>query len=236
MSFQLALGHEKKGHSGADGYVEAMQALMNADKKIVHIDCDRMDRSHADQLLAAFPERVINAGAAEQNVMSVAAGMTASGMKPVVHSSACFASRKMLDQAYLSSGYSKLPVRVIGSDPGIKAGLESGRHMAFEDCALYMTIVIDPCDYVQTKALTEQLAGCDNLSYMRLLSDECTEVYQDGAQFEIGKGVMLRDGTNVTIIASGVMVDEALRAAEKLEAEEGIRVRVIDNEYLETAG
>lgn len=232
MNFQLALGHEKKGRSSADGYIDAMRDLMGSDKTIVHLDCDLMDRSHVDRLSPVFPERVINVGAAEQNAMGVAAGMATSGLTPFVHSSACFASRRMLDQAYLSSGFSKLPVHVVGSDPGITAGLEGGSHMAFEDCALYMTIpdsiVIDPCDYVQTKALTEQLAGSENISYMRLMHDDCLEVYKDGSQFEIGKGVMLRDGTDVTIIASGIMVDEALQAAEQLEKTEGLQVRVID--------
>ena len=89
-------------------------------------------------------------------------------------------------------------------------------------------VVIDSCDYVQTKSLTEQLAKCDKPSYMRLIRKDCIQVYGDGSQFEIGKGVTLRDGSDVTIIASGIMVDEALKAAEMLESAQQIHARVLD--------
>ncbi|NBI82341.1 transketolase family protein, partial [Clostridiaceae bacterium] len=179
-----------------------------------------------------FPERTFNAGIAEQNAMGVASGMAATGMKVFVHSFGCFAARRMFDQAFLAAGYSELPVHVIGSDPGVTAAFNGATHMPFEDCALYMTIpnavVIDSCDYVQTKALTEQLARCEKPSYMRLIRKDCIQVYGDGSQFEIGKGVTLRDGGDVTIIASGILVDEALKAAELLESAQKINARVLD--------
>ena len=103
--------------------------------------------------------------------------------------------------------------------------------MPFEDCALYMNIpnavVIDSCDFAQTKALTRKLAACGSPSYMRLIRKGFTTVYADGSDFEIGKGVKLRDGKDVTIIASGILVDEALKAEEMLAAK-GISARVID--------
>ena len=103
--------------------------------------------------------------------------------------------------------------------------------MPFEDCALYMNIpnavVIDSCDFAQTKALTKKLAACGSPSYMRLIRKGFTTVYADGSDFEIGKGVTLRDGKDVTIIASGILVDEALKAEEQLAAK-GISARVID--------
>ncbi len=232
MSFQVIGKHEKDARANRDGYVDAMLGIMENDKTVAHVDCDLMGCINSGKLLKAFPERTFNAGIAEQNAMGVAAGMAATGMKVFVHSFGCFASRRMFDQAFLSAGYSELPVHVIGSDPGVTAAFNGATHMPFEDCALYMTIpnavVIDSCDYVQTKSLTEQLAGCDSPSYMRLIRKDCVQVYDDGSQFEIGKGVTLRDGKDVTVIASGILVDEALKAAELLSQVQGISARVID--------
>lgn len=232
MNFTVIGKHEKDARANRDGYIDAMLDVMEHDETIAHVDCDLMGCINAGKLLKAFPKRTFNAGIAEQNAMGVASGLAATGMKVFVHSFGCFAARRMFDQAFLSAGYSELPVHVIGSDPGVTAAFNGATHMPFEDCALYMTIpnavVIDSCDYVQTKALTAQLAKCANPSYMRLIRKDCIQVYGDGSQFEIGKGVTLRDGSDVTIIASGILVDEALKAAELLENEQGISARVLD--------
>lgn len=232
MSFTLVGKHEKDARANRDGYIDAMLGVMGNDKTVSHVDCDLMGCINSGKLLKAFPERTFNAGIAEQNAMGVASGMAATGMKVFVHSFGCFAARRMFDQAFLAAGYSELPVHVIGSDPGVTAAFNGATHMPFEDCALYMTIpnavVIDSCDYVQTKALTEQLARCEKPSYMRLIRKDCIQVYGDGSQFEIGKGVTLRDGGDVTIIASGILVDEALKAAELLESAQKINARVLD--------
>lgn len=231
MSYTLIGKHEKDSRANRDGYVSAMLELMEQDKSIVHIDCDLMGCINTGKLLKAFPEQTFNAGIAEQNAMGVAAGMAATGLKAFIHSFGCFASRRAFDQAFLSAGYSQLPVHVIGSDPGVTAAFNGATHMPFEDCALYMTVpnavVIDSCDYAQTNALTKQLAKQPGLTYMRLIRKGFTTVYADGSEFEIGKGVTLRDGTDVTIIASGILVDEALKAEEQLAAK-GISARVID--------
>ena len=231
MSVTLIGKHEKDSRANRDGYVEAMLEMMAENDKLVHIDCDLMGCINTGKLQKAFPERTFNAGIAEQNAMGVAAGMAATGLTAFVHSFACFASRRMFDQAFLAAGYSELPVHVIGSDPGVTAAFNGATHMPFEDCALYMTIpnavVIDSCDIVQTKSLTKKLAADDRPSYMRLIRKAFTTVYADGSEFKIGKGVTLKDGTDVTIIASGIMLDEALKA-EELLAQEGVSARVID--------
>lgn len=231
MSFTLIGKHEKDSRANRDGYVSAMREMMADNDKLVHIDCDLMGCINTNKLLKEFPNQTFNAGIAEQNAMGVAAGMAATGLTVFVHSFGCFAARRMFDQAFLSAGYSELPVHVIGSDPGVCAAFNGATHMPFEDCALYMTIpnavVIDSCDYVQTYSLTKQLAKSENPSYMRLIRKGFTTVYADGSEFEIGKGVTLRDGTDVTIIASGILVDEALKAEEQLAAK-GISARVID--------
>lgn len=231
MSVTLIGKHEKDSRANRDGYVEAMLEMMAENDKLVHIDCDLMGCINTGKLLKAFPERTFNAGIAEQNAMGVAAGMAATGLTVFAHSFGCFASRRMFDQAFLSAGYSELPVHVIGSDPGVTAAFNGATHMPFEDCALYMTmpnaVVIDSCDIAQTKSLTKKLAADNRPSYMRLIRKGFTTVYADGSEFEIGKGVALKDGTDVTIIASGILVDEALKA-EELLAKDGISARVID--------
>ena len=231
MSITLIGKHEKDSRANRDGYVEAMLEMMAENDKLVHIDCDLMGCINTGKLQKAFPERTFNAGIAEQNAMGVAAGMAATGLTVFAHSFGCFASRRMFDHAFLSVGYSELPVHVIGSDPGVTAAFNGATHMPFEDCALYMTIpnavVIDSCDFAQTKSLTQKLAADNRPSYMRLIRKGFTTVYADGSEFEIGKGVTLKTGTDVTIIASGIMVDEALKA-EELLAKEGISARVID--------
>ena len=231
MSFTLIGKHGKDSRANRDGYVEAMLEMMAENDKLVHIDCDLMGCINTGKLLKAYPARTFNAGIAEQNAMGVAAGMTATGLTAFVHSFGCFASRRMFDQAFLSAGYSELPVHVIGSDPGVTAAFNGATHMPFEDCALYMTIpnavVIDSCDFAQTKSLTKKLAADHRPSYMRLIRKGFTTVYADGSEFEIGKGVTLKNGTDVTIIASGILVDEALKA-EDLLAKDGISARVID--------
>ena len=234
MSFTLIGKHEKDKRSCRDGYVQAMLELMEADKSVVHVDCDLMGCINTKKLLAAFPERTINAGIAEANAMGIAAGLTATGKKTWIHSFGCFASRRAFDQAFMSAAYAKLGVKVLGSDPGVCAAYNGGTHMPFEDCALYMSvpdaIVIDPVDYAQVYALTKKLTAVEGrLSYMRMIRKGFTTVYADGSDFEIGKGVTLKESADdqATIIASGIMVDESLKAYEMLEAE-GIKVRVID--------
>lgn len=231
MNTMLIGKHGTDPRANRDGYVDAMLEMMAENPKLTHVDCDLMGCINTGKLQKAFPKQTFNAGIAEQNAMGVAAGMAATGLTVFLHSFGCFASRRAFDQAFLAAGYSGLPVHVIGSDPGVTAAFNGATHMPFEDCGLYMTIpdavVIDSCDYAQTKALTKQLAGCDKLSYMRLIRKGFKTVYADGADFEIGKGVTLRDGNDVTIIASGILVDEALKAQELLKTV-GIQARVID--------
>ena len=231
MSITLIGKHEKDSRANRDGYVEAMLEMMAENDKLVHIDCDLMGCINTGKLQKAFPERTFNAGIAEQNAMGVAAGMAATGLTVFAHSFGYFASRRMFDQAFLSAGYSELPVHVIGSDPGVTAAFNGATHMPFEDCALYLSVpdavVIDPVDYAQINCLPKKLAASGKFSYMRMIRKSFTTVYADGSDFEIGKGVTLKEGKDVAIIASGIMVDEALKAQEQL-ASEGISAKGID--------
>ncbi|MBQ0058806.1 MAG: transketolase family protein [Lachnospiraceae bacterium] len=231
MSFTLIANHESDKRANRDAYVAAMQEMMRENSKVCHIDCDLMNCINTGKLLKEFPDRTYNAGIAEQNAMAVAGGMAATGMIPFVHSFGIFVSRRAFDQAFLACAYSGLNVNVIGSDPGVTAAYNGGTHMPFEDCGLYMNIpgavVIDPADYAATYALTKQIAAADGIAYMRLVRKTVKTIYGDGSEFEIGKGITLKDGADVTLIASGIMVDEALKAEEALAAK-GISARVID--------
>lgn len=231
MSFTITGKHEKDSRANRDGYIHAMLELMAENSNLVHIDCDLIGCINGGALQKAFPKQVYNMGIAEQNAVGVAAGMVATGMTAYVHSFGCFASRRCFDQAFLSAGYSNLPVHILGSDPGVTATYNGGTHMPFEDAALYLTIpnavVVDCCDFAQTKALTKATALCDSPSYLRLVRKDIVKVYEDGSDFTLGKGITLRDGTDVSIIASGIMVDEALKAEEILRGE-GISATVID--------
>ena len=231
MSFTLIGKHEKDSRANRDGYVTAMEDLMKADRNVVHIDCDLYNCINTAKLEKEFPGQCFNAGIAEADAMGIAAGMTAAGKTAFMHSFGCFASRRAFDQAFMSAAYAKLPVHVIGSDPGVCAAYNGGTHMPFEDCALYLSIpdavVIDPTDYAMINCLTKKLAASGKFSYMRMIRKGVIKVYEDGSDFEIGKGVTLKEGKDVAIIASGIMVDEALKAEEQLAAE-GISAKVID--------
>ena len=231
MNDRVTGRHEADRRANRDAYIAAMEEMMEQSPLIVHIDCDLESCISAGKLRKKFPDRVINAGIAEQNAVGAAAGMAAAGMIPFVHSFGCFASRRCFDQAFLAAGYSQLPVHIIGSDPGVTAAYNGATHMPFEDGALYLTVpgavVVDVCDYAQTKSLTKKLAEYGKLSYMRMPRKGIKTIYRDDTEFEIGKGVLLEDGSDVTIIASGILVDEALQAGELL-AGKGISARIID--------
>ncbi len=145
-----------------------------------------------------------------------------------------FSSRRCYDQIYMSAAYAGLTVHVLGSDAGVTAAFNGGTHMPLEDAAMYLSIpettVLDPADYDQLASITRQLVNIDKgVTYTRFVRKGIIQVYGEGSEFEIGKGVVLHesDKDQATIITSGIMVDESLKAYEALQAE-GISVRVID--------
>lgn len=160
MSFTLIGKHEKDSRANRDGYVAALRELMAADSKVCHIDCDLYNCINTAKVEKDFPKQTFNAGIAEANAMGIAAGLTATGRTVFMHSFGCFSSRRAYDQAFMSCAYAKLPVHVLGSDPGVCAAYNGGTHMPFEDMAIYMAIpeavVIDPTDYAMIYDLTKK--------------------------------------------------------------------------------
>ncbi|MBQ9492227.1 MAG: transketolase family protein [Oscillibacter sp.] len=234
MSVNLIGKHEKDPRAARDAVALTLDAMMEKDPAICYLDCDLMGCINTKRLREHYPDRAFQAGIAEGNAAGIAAGLAATGKKVFFHSFGTFSSRRCYDQIYMSAAYAGLPVHVLCSDPGVTAAFNGGTHMPFEDAAMYLSIpdavVTDPCDYAQIACVTRQLPDITGgVTMTRFPRKDIIRVYGDGSEFPIGKGVVLRasDKDVVTIIASGLMVDEALKAWETLQAE-GVPARVID--------
>jgi transketolase len=214
-----------------DVYCNTLLELAKNDPRICGLDADLMGSSGMKPFQKAYPDRFFDVGIAEANMIGVAAGLSATGKVPFAHSFGVFASRRVCDQIFMSAAYAKLNVRIIGSDPGVTAAYNGGTHMPFEDMGVLRSIpqitLLEPSDPVMLGDLTRQLADVYGVYYIRMARKEAISIYQDGSTFEIGKGNVLVNGSDVTIIASGIMVAEAIKAAIVLE-NENISVRVVD--------
>jgi transketolase len=202
-------------------YCEALMELAAENENIVVLDADLMSSMGMVPFSKAFPERTFNVGVQEANMIGVAAGLSATGKIPYAHTFGPFASRRCFDQVFLSCGYAKANVRITGSDPGVTAAFNGGTHMPFEDIGLMRNIpditILEPVDTTMLKYLVKEIAKPYGLFYIRLLRKNAIKIYEEGSTFEIGKAVKLVDGDDVTIIATGIMVDEALKASEELK-------------------
>ena len=233
MNVKLIGKHEKDSRACRDGLALTLNEMMAEDKSICYVDCDLMGCINTKMLQKNYPDRAFEAGIAEGNGAGVAAGLAATGKKVFFHSFGTFSSRRCYDQIYMSAAYAGLSVRVLGSDAGVTAAFNGGTHMPLEDAGMYLSIpgttVLDPADYAQLASITRQLVNVEGVSYTRFVRKGIIKVYDDGSEFEIGKGVVLHESDKdvATIITSGIMVDESLKAYEALQAE-GISVRVID--------
>ena len=201
------------------------------DPRICAVDADLMNASSVLRFQAVFPERAINVGVAEANMISVAAGLSAMGKIPFTHSFTPFATRRCCDQVTLSVAYAGLNVKMVGSDPGITAELNGGTHMSTEDIAIMRNIpgmvVYEPVDGAQLRAAFPQILAHNGPVYIRLFRRQAENVFDDDYEFDLGKADLLRDGSDVTLIASGVCVANAVQAAETL-AQEGVSARVLN--------
>ena len=233
MNVKLIGKHEKDSRACRDGLALTLNELMGKDKSICYVDCDLMGCVNTKQLMKNYPDRAYEAGIAEGNAAGVSAGLAATGKKVFLHSFGTFTSRRIYDQIYMSAAYAGLSVRVLGSDAGVTAAFNGGTHMPLEDAAMYLSIptatVIDPCDYDQLASVTRGLVDVEGVSFTRFVRKDVIQVYGEGSEFEIGKGVVLHESgeDQATIISSGLLLDESLKAYEALKAE-GISVRVID--------
>ena len=213
----------------ADG--EALVELGNINKDVVVLDADLSKSTKTSDFSKAFPERFFNMGIAEQNLLGTAAGFAASGKIPFASSFAVFAVGRAYDQIRNTIAYPHLNVKIAASHAGLTVGEDGGSHQMLEDIALMrvlpgMTVIV-PADAVETKQAVLAAAEYDGPVYIRLGRPKVPVLFDDNYRFQIGKGVLMQDGTDVTLVATGIMVSKALEAAELLQAE-GISAAVIN--------
>lgn len=212
-------------------YCATLMDMAEQDERVVSLDADLMNSMSMMPFLKKYPDRTFNCGVQEANMIGVAAGLSATGKIPFAHTFGPFATRRCFDQIFISAAYAKLNIRIVGSDPGITAAYNGGTHMPFEDMGLMRCIpdatVIEPTDGVMLENIMRQVKDMYGVFYIRLLRKEAVRIYGEGSTFEIGKGVTLRDGADITLISSGFLVSEALKAAGMLE-KQGIGARVVN--------
>lgn len=212
-------------------YAQTMMELAEADPRVVALDADLMNPIGMTPFKKKYPERMVDCGIMEANMMGVAAGMSARGCIPFTHTFACFQSRKCIDQLFLSAGFADLNVKLVGSDPGILALYNGASHMGLEDMGILQNVpsltLLEVSDAVMLSALIRQVKDIYGLHYIRMNRKNAVTLYDPSTEFTIGKGIVLEDGGDVTIISSGMMVEQALAAAELLRAD-GIHARVVD--------
>lgn len=215
--------------------VVVMSAIMDLAEKypqVVMLESDMMSCLGSKCFFDKYPDRAFNCGIAEANMIGVAAGLSSMGFVPFADSFGVFASRRVFDQVFLSVGYAKQRVHLIGTDPGVVAQLNGGTHMPFEDVALMRQIpdmiILDPSDAQSCYELMWQAFESGKSSYVRVGRNGVAHRYPMGTKIELGKGIVAADGDDIAIIASGeVMMAEAEMAVEALRLK-GISPMLID--------
>lgn len=229
--FQLAENRQEAGRELRDCVVETLQELMKDDDKITALEADLGGANGFTKIKKTNPERFIQCGIAEANMMGVAAGLSLTGFKPFTHTFAPFATRRVFDQLFLSGAYAGNTINVYGSDPGFSVASNGGTHTAWEDVALIREIpgavICDPADDVQMEWIIKEFLKMEGIHYVRSNRKAVRNVYKKGSSFKIGQGNILKEGKDILIIAAGQLVSEALDCAEELE-KEGYSVEVID--------
>jgi len=212
-------------------YGEVLVELGHEIENLVVMDADLSKSTMTAEFGKVFPERFINMGIAEQNLYGAATGMAISGKVVCASTFAMFATGRAFEIVRNSIGYTRANVKICATHAGITVGEDGASHQTFEDMALMRTIpgmtVVNPCDCVSAKKLIRQAVAMDGPVYVRLGRAPVPNFYQEDDDIQLGKGKCIREGKDLTVIATGIMVSEAMIAAEKLQ-EEGLDVRVVD--------
>jgi len=222
MNYKIDNRHAAEKLAMRDVYAETMTELVKENPRIVYLEADLMNSIGMVNFAKEFPDNAINCGIQEANMIGTAAGMSAVGMIPFTHTFGCFATRRALDQIFLSGAYAKTNIRILGSDPGVTAAFNGATHMPLEDIGLLRGIpgitIIEPTDSTMLRDVVKQTAAMEGIFYIRLSRKNAIKVFAEGSTFDIGKAVSIKKGTDVTLIASGICVDESMKAAEILQA------------------
>ncbi len=214
-----------------DAYGEALKELGAINKDIVVLDADLSGSTKTSVFKKAFPDRFFNVGIAEQNLIATAAGLATAGKIPFASSFAVFATGRAYEIIRNSVAYPKLNVKIAATHAGLTVGEDGASHQALEDISLMRSlpnmVVLCPADAIEAKQCIFKAVDYDGPVYIRLGRSKVPVILDENYEFEIGKGVQLREGKDVTIIATGVMVAKALEASDVL-AKENISARVIN--------
>ncbi len=214
-----------------ESFGKALVELGKENKDVVVLTADLAGATKAGLFEKEFPDRFINVGIAEQNMIGISAGLATTGKIPFASTFAMFAAGRAYDQIRNSVAYPKLNVKICGTHAGITVGEDGATHQMLEDLSLMRSIpnmtVLCPSDDIQTKWTIKEMARFDGPVYIRLARVATPVIYDENQTFEIGKMVQIGNGTDATVFATGVEVAEALKAKEQLE-KENINIRVVD--------
>ena len=214
-----------------EAYGQALAELGDLRDDIVVLDADLSKSTKTNEFAKRFPKRFFNMGIAEQNLIGAACGLSTTGKIPFVSTFAVFATGRGFEIIRNSVCYPNLNVKICATHAGITVGEDGGSHQSIEDISIMRSIpnmtVLVPADGVETKKMIYEITKYEGPVYVRLGRSSVPSIFNDDYDFEIGKGVILREGTDATIISCGIMVNEAIMASKLLESE-GINVRVIN--------
>ncbi len=206
-------------------------AEIGEDKKIVVLDADLAEATKTSIFAKKYPNRFFDMGIAEQDMISTAAGLASAGQIPYASTFAVFATGRAYDQIRNSVCYPKMNVKICATHAGVTVGEDGATHQMLEDLSLMRTLpnmtVLCTSDDTETKWAVKEIAKIEGPVYLRLCRLATPVIYEETQKFEIGKGIQIGDGIDATVIATGVVVSEAIKAKEELE-KEGINIRVID--------
>lgn len=223
--------HQPQKASIRDGFGQGLREAAQHNTQIVGLSADLTESIRMNLFATAFPERFIQVGVAEQNLVGLAAGLALGGKVAFAGSYAVFSPGRSWDQLRVSVCYSNLNVKIIGGHAGLTVGPDGATHQALEDIAITRVLpnlmVVVPCDQEEARKATHAIAEYVGPCYLRLSREKTLAITTEKTPFELGKAITLRQGNDVSIIACGVMVAEALLAAEQLAAQ-GIQARVIN--------
>lgn len=212
-------------------FATELDRMMENDERVIVIDADLSKANGTLFLRDKYPERALDVGVAEQNMASVAAGLASYGFIPFITTFCPFATRRICDQIAISIAYAKQNVKIVGSDPGVSAELNGGTHMSMEDIGVLRSIpsiiIFEPVDGIQLKKAMPQILEYEGPIYLRLFRKERPQILDEDYEFNLFKADVLKEGKDVSIVASGIMVYEALEAYTVLKAM-GIEAEIIN--------
>jgi len=221
----------KLGMATREAFGKALVELGKANRDVVVCDADLSKSTYTAAFAKEFPDRFIECGIAEANMVAIGAGLASSGKIPFVSSFSCFVMNKGFEQLRVTVAFPNKNVKAVGTHSGISIGEDGPSQMSIEDlslaCSLPGFVVLCPADETSMMALVHAAAEHVGPVFIRAGRSKAAVIYQPGQQFTIGKAVELVEGKDLTIFATGLMVAEAIRASETLEAE-GVSVRVVD--------